>query len=54
MKDKEQQTPPRPKLRTKDILLLILRAYRDTFPFVLIFVLLLTVGTWILTEVVFK
>lgn len=54
MKDDEQQAPKRPKLTTRDILILIFRAYRDTFPYVLIFVLLLTVGTWILTEVVFR
>ena len=54
MSNKERETPERPKLSTKDILGLIFRAYRDTFPYVLIFVLLLTVGTWILTEVVFR
>lgn len=44
----------RRKLTTKDVLILIFRAYRDTFPFVLLFVLLLIVGSWVLTEVVFR
>lgn len=44
----------RRKLSTKDVLILILRAYRDTFPYVLLFVLLLVVGSWVLTEVVFR
>lgn len=53
---RRQKVPvdPRRKLTTKDVLILIFRAYRDTFPYVLLFVLLLVVGSWVLTEVVFR
>lgn len=51
---RKKEPKPKLKLSTKDIFLLILRAYRDTLPYVLMFVLLLVVGTWVLTEVVFR
>ena len=48
----ERRAPP--KLTGKEILILILRTYRVSFPYVLLFVLVMLVVTWLITEVVFR
>ncbi|HZW28448.1 MAG TPA: hypothetical protein VFF08_08315 [Trueperaceae bacterium] len=41
----------RPQLSRKDVLHLIWQAYRVSFPYLLVFVLLLLVATWVVTSV---
>jgi hypothetical protein len=43
----------RPRLGRRDIWRLIFATYRDTFPIVLVFVLALSLVTWLITELVF-
>jgi len=43
----------RPKLNRRDIVHLILATYRTTFPYVLLFVLVILIVTWLLTEFAF-
>ncbi|HET8985375.1 MAG TPA: hypothetical protein VFN03_06430 [Trueperaceae bacterium] len=45
--------PARPVLKFRDIVSLIVAAYKTSFPYVLLVVLVLIVVTWFLTEVVF-
>ena len=49
----ERRGPPRPRLSRRDVFALILRTYRASFPYMLLFVLVLLVMTWVLTELIF-
>ncbi len=43
-----------PKLSAIDILVLIFRTYAASLPYILIFVAVMLVATWLVTEVVFR
>ena len=45
--------PPRERLTKRDVFVLIWRTYKTSFPYMLLFVLVLIVLTWVLTELVF-
>src|SRR5690606_13429652 len=51
--DKGSVGPSRPRLRRRDVAVLIWRTYKASFPYVLLFVLVLLVVTWLLTELIF-
>lgn len=45
---------PRPnRLTRRDVWVLIWRTYKTSFPYVMLFVLVLIVVTWLITEVIF-
>jgi|GEM_PF-5517296 len=50
---KGEDTPPRRSFSSKEIWGLILATYRASFPYLLIFLALLLLATWFLTEIVF-
>ena len=45
--------PHRPKLNRRDVFHLILAAYKTSFPYFLLFVLVMLIVTWLLTEFAF-
>ncbi|HEX7039244.1 MAG TPA: hypothetical protein VF202_03915 [Trueperaceae bacterium] len=47
----EEPSGERPQLSPKDIRALIWQAYRASFPYLLVFLLLLLVATWVVTSV---
>ena len=47
-------TTQRPRLNRRDVFLLILAAYKTAFPYFLLFVLVMLIATWLLTEFAFK
>jgi len=47
----EPRSGGRPQLPRRDIWVLIWQAYRVSFPYLLVFVLLLLVATWVVTSV---
>ncbi len=45
---------PRPKYSNRDILVLVLRTYGASLPYVLGFIVVMLVVTWFVTEVLFR
>lgn len=51
---KRKVTPERPKLTAREILELILRTYGASLPYILIFVAVMLVATWVVTTLIFR
>lgn len=43
----------RPSFRRRDVLRLIMATYRATLPYFLVFLLVMALATWLITEVLF-
>lgn len=47
-------TRPRPRLSGREVLNLIFRTYAVSLPYVLIFIAVMLIATWLVTEVLFR
>jgi len=53
-RDLPEGSTERPKLTRREILGLIFRTYAVSLPYVLIFVAVMLIATWVVTELVFR